>query len=213
MKIISSFKDYYDYIAHTLFCGGDKKIVYLRKELSPSSLEIRIKSDNDLPSLRISPERVSKKYLVVCGYVYPLISLKNQKTGSSEPFRLLTKNDMSLILSEESYFFNRQRFEHSFAVKSITAEEISKQIQQPVFIISHISIIKNNLKYSLCSLEKRIPSLEKIGFMKIKSPEILFQDVYSYISNVLRENPDVKPPVEVANENKITAAGFDIKKS
>jgi len=49
--------------------------------------------------------------------------------------------------------------------------------------------------------------------MKIKSPEILFQDVYSYISNVLRENPDVKPPVEVANENKITAAGFDIKKS
>jgi hypothetical protein len=38
-------------------------------------------------------------------------------------------------------------------------------------------------------------------------------EIYNFIQNVLRKNPDTIPPVEVKNENKILSAGFDLKTS
>lgn len=88
---------------------------------------------------------------------------------------------------------------------------LSKEINQPVFIIdSTESVISGKNKGCYSKINPDVPSLEKLGFTKIQAPYSLCQNIYHFISNVLRENPDVRPPVEISNENKIIAGGFNL---
>ncbi len=77
MKINSSFKDYYDFVGHSLYSGGDEKVVYVRNEIKKQD----VKSGNNtiwLPhNRRTKTHLVYFKWLVVCGRVYLLISYRN----------------------------------------------------------------------------------------------------------------------------------------
>lgn len=53
--------------------------------------------------------------------------------------------------------------------------------------------------------------LNDLGFAAIMSAEEVYQEIESYIINVLRDNPDKLPPVEVSNVDKIKQHGFDTK--
>ena len=47
----------------------------------------------------------------------------------------------------------------------------------------------------------------------IMSAEQCYQEISHFLGNVLRENPDTKPPVQVDDKHKIIGAGFDTKTS
>ncbi len=58
-----------------------------------------------------------------------------------------------------------------------------------------------------------VPILKDIGFNHVQSPEQTYQDISYYMANVLRENPDVVPPVKIADKDRIVQHGFDLKQS
>ena len=55
--------------------------------------------------------------------------------------------------------------------------------------------------------------LEDLGFASLMNAEQLYQDIATYITNVLRSNPDITPPVQVSDKDKIGQHGFDLKQS
>lgn len=211
MKIISPFKDYYDFVGHSLYSGGDEKVVYLRGKIKEQS----IKSGNDtiwIPhSRRTKTHTVYFEWLVVCGRVYLLISYRSLYFGDID-YKILSKEEYDTLL-KDSYFY-KATYEMYVGSESPASISLSKEINQPVFIIdSTESVISGKNKGCYSKINPDVPSLEKLGFSKIQDPYSLYQDIYQFISNVLRENPDVKPPVEVSNKNKIIAGGFNLKQS
>jgi hypothetical protein len=93
-------------------------------------------------------------------------------------------------------------------------DSLSKRIGQPVFVID---IDDRQKRYPLIypgssyTLNKKIPKLSEIGLYE--TPQEIYFRINEYMSNVLRENPDTSPPVEISNSGKITAHGFDLKES
>lgn len=83
MKIISPFKDYYDFVGHSLFSGGDEKVVYVRGEIKKQTIE----SGNNtiwLPHSRKTKSNIIYfKWLIVCGCSYLLISYYNLDFGET----------------------------------------------------------------------------------------------------------------------------------
>ena len=41
----------------------------------------------------------------------------------------------------------------------------------------------------------------------------MYQEISYFIGNTMNESPDIKPPVEISNKDKISKAGFDLKNS
>lgn len=79
----------------------------------------------------------------------------------------------------------------------------------PVFVIRRI-----NEAHSQCvQFVERTPVLSSLGLPAFLSAEQCYQEIAYFVGNVLRESPDMKPPVEIGNRDKIVAAGFDLKQS
>jgi len=84
------------------------------------------------------------------------------------------------------------------------AAKLCKEFMQPVLMIGA------NLGVAV---EDRIPILQNVGFASVMPAEQCYQEIAHYITNVLRDNPDIRQPVEVDDKYKIVAAGFDTKTS
>jgi hypothetical protein len=62
-------------------------------------------------------------------------------------------------------------------------------------------------------LDRRVPHLGALGVAAFVPAEQMWQEVYATCSNVLRADPDRAPPTEIANDDRVEAAGFDLKTS
>lgn len=72
----------------------------------------------------------------------------------------------------------------------------------------------NNKPIPLNQLEVNLNvRLNDLGFAAIMSAEHAYQEIESYLVNVLRDNPDKIPPVQVEDKIKIGQHGFDLKQS
>lgn len=95
--------------------------------------------------------------------------------------------------------------------------ELCKKVNQPVFVIKEINYDRSSVGsiggFTLIEVEDKIPKLKDIGFTSLVDPVKLFYDISFFMTNVLRDNPDVQPPVEVSDKDKIPQHGFDLKQS
>lgn len=143
-------------------------------------------------------------WICVCGKYYLLVQYKY------EPFQVFTKEEFptlykNLITDTNSVTRRFLDYKYSDFVDRFDSNlvEIHKQLKQPVFLVDQYRNIID-----------RVPRLGDYDyFTKNFIPEQMWQNIYSFISNVIRENPDTKPPVEISNNDKIHKAGFDIKTS
>ena len=105
MKIKSTFKDYYDHVAH-IYGGGDPKCVYVRMPFE-GKLTFQMKSTfhgafHGRFDLRWSEYRggispyLSYKILVIAGKAY-LLASKTEAGVLPTPFKLFTPENLSLI--------------------------------------------------------------------------------------------------------------------
>jgi hypothetical protein len=62
-------------------------------------------------------------------------------------------------------------------------------------------------------VDTNVPILAHIGMPALRSAEWMYQDLSYFVGNLLRESPDVKPPVEVSDKDKIVEHGFDLRQS
>lgn len=205
MLIISNFTDYYDYIPKQY--GIDKKVVYNRNIKLPKQIV-----HNRILTVLKFDQTTYIKYLIFCGQLFLLVSVDAGYT-----FTLMSISDFIKKYRNRLFFLIDQFLEYeqkSFKQKLIL---LSKQVGTPVFIINDIDYInKSNRKSNdiYYKLDINIPCLNNIsGFSQLIPPQTAYQELYYFIINVINNNPDIVPPVEVNNTQKIIQHGFDLKQS
>ena len=215
MKIISPFKDYYDRVAGK-YGGGDPRLVYKRTKLDGKNIKDRTIYNivsgtlHRLSSLNTERHRQGKSaynvdILIFCGRQYLVV--KND--GVTNILSEKKHPDLWKILSETpkgvtTVFLKSLSTDFFLGKQTQFAENVCKQYDQPVLLIvgDYDARISN-----------KIPILQNIGFASIMSAEQCYQEISHFLGNVLRENPDTKPPVQVDDKYKIIGAGFDTKTS
>lgn len=206
MKIISRFKDFYDYVEHQQG-GGDPLLPYLRDKVLPDepmwkgATEMRegtyksrsygagIWTPNDKTSDGITREF---RGLFVAGRVYRLARHYIAKSGyypNIVPEQLVK----DWHITSEVF----QNFEQG--QKSEYAHTMAKELNAPVFLCDH------NEAYGHC------PKLGPLGMVNYMSAEQVYQEIAMFISNELRRVE--QPATSVTDVQKAEAHGFDKRQS
>lgn len=197
MKIISNFKDYYDYIINKY--GVDDKIVFYRnnkKILIPSKKTQnnfffnesylindegkRAYFENDVTSEIL----IKRLFLYFCGeyYLIELVKKIDKKKNSTN----------STNISKE---FKKFGFEDYFIENNIATSLI------------YDSYMDENLNFGY-KVELN-PKLINLNFQSLFEPEQVYQNIEQYLGKIKVKDSHFY----IDNENKIKQAGFDVKTS
>jgi hypothetical protein len=218
MKIISKFKDYYDWVAQR-YGGGDPLNTWSR-------LDFLVRHYHG-ESVFDTPETTyhgvvnhswgtptdnygwNLTFCVLNGRPYPLVNYwETDRLGIThvQPKRLLREGDAFLD------FYRQTRGHHTKKEEQIQSWlnpkeshlllKVSRELQQPAFIIRGRELI-----------EGKLPRLGELGFAALFSAEQMYQNLSYFVGNYLRESADLKPPVTISDRDRILQHGFDLKKS
>ena len=218
MKIFSKFKDYYDYLAHVY--GEDPKIVYVRGKINKPVKVLKIEGTHGNYSnigsrlgrvYNLELDKYQNKWLLFCGRQFLLqrhiISHPKDPIIEWTPWALAPQK--YILKLKDIYHFKWRRdiieypddyFEGAFFNNNLS---FHKWIGKP--IVTMISY-DNYDEYS--------PVLKDIGGFVAEIPaEMAYQEISHFIMNVMNDNPDTKPPVQVNEKDRYQMHGFDLKTS
>lgn len=224
MVINSKFKDYYDYIAG-LYCGGDPRVLYLRHPIKDVSVDEKLLNKvSHLPNHYVPFANYKNiklhydfKWLVITGKYYLLLR-KNEHHQQFSCLENETYHVLSAELHQDVYeelmvkktFWGRAEevydYEYYIGRSSQKLVDLSKNIKAPVFTITVLS------RDSMI-IEERVPVLNSLGVPSIINAQQMYQNIAYFLSNVMVESADTKPPVNVSDMDLIRAKGFDLKQS
>lgn len=221
MKIQSRFRDYYDYVAHQ-YGGGDPRVLYLRDRIVPqifyggniyeSGIDVKVeglaRTLYATNSSRYSVD-IGYEWLVVCGKAYLVVGYKDSFYHQAKDYHVIDKVTDKVLLEELTcgrWGSTDKTFEDFCGLRSEIFNDISRSIKHPVYTITRWDNHSAHIK-------SRIPILQDLGFSSIVKPETLYQELAYYISNVMVESADIKPPTQVSNKDRIQQYGFDLKQS
>lgn len=239
MKIISKFEDYYDYVGK--INDTDDRVIYDRRAIAQTDVKIkgsikRTYLENILRDLKLNYKlyEYALKYLVVFDKMYMLVNTIPKKCDPikrydlNNEYKLLSrKNEEHLPLIDSITNANNRYRWHANVLFYDIEEHFCRQdpllinacgeVKHPIFVITSIehktTTWRDENITTVLKIDENIPVLKDLGFSSIMKPEILYQEIEYFISNVLRENPDIKPPVEISDKHKIPQHGFDVKQS
>ena len=214
MKIITRYKDYYDYCAN-LF-GADDRVHYKRQlTLEYSQTNYKFKMENKIPTnvWDFKSTKLVFTVLIVGNESYLLYQEYDHETSSlkeAQSFHPTTKYVPSrlmynklAILSKDEYVMRMQKyFENNW--NNTSNAELARLVGQPVFIIA-------KTRDDMITIEDHYPLLGDLDFQHVKSAEQLFQDLSMFISNELGQKKEEITPL--TDKEKITSHGMDVKKS
>lgn len=250
MKIISPFKDYYDYVAHIY--GEDEKHTYLRpqsltlpdefvEEEVPKRLEGMGKIYSAGMRYSITPPHhqesrflyhrwqefydFTKKFptsvLSFCGYAIPLVTdvekgktfvIHNKEVWKKIHLNIYTEDEIDKIFASKTWPSRSLYYPPNFETRSDQLVELSRKIKQPVFFApSYYN--SNKGRTQLFFRTTQVPNLSTIDFPKLLSPEKAYQEIDYFVGNLMNPSPDLDPPAEVSDRDKIIQHGFDLKTS
>lgn len=226
MKIISQFKDYYDYVAH-LFGGGDDKIVYNRKRIGeydqsnsfaitrplkvPFSKAISFNIPFRLKDVNAWGSFNGFTWLIVCGRPYPLVRLDGSPYGTFsrddkwEIFDEVKHADM--VVSEKSFYMSQDHYT-KVGVELPVLVELSKVVGHPVFVVDSFGGRNSDVV-----VNGECPNLGQLGLAAQYPAEQIYQDLAYFIVNKMKDSPDLAPASPVTDKEKIVQHGFDVRKS
>lgn len=207
MKIISKYKDYYDYCE---YLGIDPKCIYKRdtKVISLNKSHRKIWPVEE--SLYLDYWRIYEEggrwpveemwvgWLAFCGILYP-------------HFLIRVKEDVFITrdLNQAQIFLSRTTHRRWWKDKATRFNERVKELQEKKvpdsFFIKHNSpAILYDPKNSKLTLN---PNLQDLQFYHVKTAEQAWQELSMFLMSVLKV--DQRPMVEVEDKYRIHAHGFD----
>lgn len=230
MRIVSPFTDYYDFVAKR-FGGGDPRIVYSRQPLTQTNPKLPghptkdVKVTNfhmDCPSMyerRYCKKGIYQyycKYLVVVGKAYllrwkvPYEEGVLQYTNSVNNYSIHdTDKDNTVGL----WWFRKA---HEFGIEYPFLVDACRKVGAPVFVINKVHFGGGpyvSKEEDTLEIDGQCPLLGKVGMAAIIDPYQMYQELAVFVGNKMKESPDMKPPVELDNKQRILKAGFDLKTS
>ena len=225
MIITSTFKDYYDYVAHN-FGGGDPLVRYIRNRVTSDKHD---KDPGVMEGVKVGkPAEMPKAYdkdirfaaVIIVGKVFPVwkrpISQETAKEGSPA-YPGVDKMEEFQVCSQEYHpdMFVRAYDKYSYLGEAVRsgkgtdqvfpwALELCKQLRHPVLFVWNTGWMGNKV-------DKNIPKLAAMGFINVYPAEQIYQDIAYFVGNVINESPDIQPAGKPpqTNEEKIEAHGFD----
>ena len=233
MKIISKFKDFYDYKVTKY--GVDEKLVYTRKTyceyfqgfFRDINIDYRISEDDFNKNLKentkVTDEKNIHKILFIGeklihlffteNGVYTHLDIKN-----NEDLRKFTDFEYrkEITFKDGKKFNIYTRFKDdweyllSYDRKKLINLNIDKDdiiLNEPILLIEYIGKSKNN-RYLYTYKFTYNPYLSKLGIYI--DEDFIWQSLVEFLSNK-RSEKEITP--EVSNENKILSKGFDLKTS
>ena len=236
MKIISKFKDFYDYKVAKY--GVDEKLVYTRKtyceyfqvligNISNINIDYRISEDDFNKNLKDDINPIDEKNIHKILFIgEKLIHLFFTENGVYTHFDIKNENDLRKLndfqYKKEITFKNEKKFSIfskfgsdwdyllSFNRKKLITSDIDKDdiiLNEPMLLIELIGKSKSS-RYLYIYKFTYNPVLSKLGVYI--DEDFIWQSLVEFLSNK-RSEKEISP--EVSNENKILSKGFDLKTS
>ena len=233
MKIISKFKDFYDY--KVVKYGVDEKLVYTRKTyceyfqgfFRDINIDYRISEDDFNKNLKDDIKPIDEKNIHKILFIgEKLIHLFSTENGIYTHFDIKNENDLRKLndfqYKKEVTFKNEKKFSIfskfgsdwdyllSYNRKKLITSDIDKDdiiLNEPMLLIELIGTSKSS-RYLYTYKFTYNPNLSKIGVYI--DEDFIWQSLVEFLSNK-RSEKEISP--EVSNENKILSKGFDLKTS
>lgn len=212
MKIISKFKDYYDYISHLY--GVDNKIVYERNlyiNFSTPKDNIHVTGkDVDIVNLHFNSGECSYDYryfwLIICGRRFLLYGSCNTTKwkifdNTDDKFAKLLPISKSRNIYFGNRFYTPEYFMGEFSQKNL---DFNIKLKCPIVMCGKYY---RNGPVPTFTESPILGDVE--GFVKMYPAEQIYQDIYYFMANQINGSPDLNPPVDVSDKYKIEYHGFD----
>ena len=236
MRIISRFKDYYDYIAHQ-YGGGDPKVVYVRDEdITPISRPtVKLQTEVSPPRMICPPVYWNGPPVKILTNVYPPPIPYSRTLELPTKMIIIAGKVFSLVGERQSYETIPHKFlgkiykypiewnllvemptpkQHWFNKKSVgygehhpEIEDLCVKLKAPVFEVSKVTWCKDGWKNYY--LEHKVPKLSDYGFPRVYPAEQIYQDIALHLGKQI----SVDVPVALTDKERIVQAGFDLKQS
>ena len=224
MRIFSPFKDYYDFVAH-LYGGGDPRVVYARKRLSEEQTSVKLPpvprdKGFDIIYEGVDDENVPTQdwaHLIVAGKMYLLTrpSVLNRQGERDYLYKVKSPEEAEDTIDQSlrRHRWGRARLAMKyhpdrFGTYQPFLVDFCRLVGAPVFIVR-----QENWKRRHLTIYDSIPNLGDLGMASLVPAEQMYQEIAYFMGNTINPSPDIKPPVEVSNNNKILSAGFDLRTS
>ena len=233
MKIISKFKDFYDY--KVVKYGVDEKLVYTRKTyceyfqgfFRDINIDYRISEDDFNKNLKDDTKPIDEKNIHKILFIgEKLIHLFSTENGIYTHFDIKNENDLRKLndfqYKKEITFKDGKKFNIfskfgsdwdyllSFNRKKLITSDIDKDdiiLNEPMLLIELIGTSKSS-RYLYIYKFTYNPNLSQMGVYI--DADFVWQSLVEFLSNK-RSEKEISP--EVSNENKILSKGFDLKTS
>jgi hypothetical protein len=222
MVIKSSFKDYYDWIGNR-YGGGDPRVVYVRGRLMPMpkagkpDLPLEVETDSMppvAPNYRYSwfyggrPDDKRWAYLAVAGKLYLISRPTTDLTDDVSGFTLEPLEEPEEDQKKPHWrSWRPQNIE--FGKELPWLVKLSQDVGHPVFVILGAEYSSRS-RTGKVVIAPQCPILSEIGLAALVSAEQMYQDLAYFVGNLMHRSPDIQPPVELSNRQKIVKAGFDL---
>lgn len=215
MKIISKYKDYYDFVGYHY--GQDEKIVYNRKELG-NLIGVTECSNSTyhkyIPNIRHDTNYYS--WILICGRSYLLYRQApqsiNQIGGMCEEWRIVPPESplMNMIIESKQWISSIGYTDKEYYFGGLTEAgiDVCREYKQPVLHIN--GRFKSN---DILCVHNAIPNLGKLGFASVLDPHWLYQEISYFMGNIINESPDMQPRYQTSDKIKLESAGFDCVES
>lgn len=212
MRIQSRFRDYYDFISHRF--GQQPDVVYVRDKIKETNVLFPTgRSSRVLPHasrMLIDGARGHIDFVVAAQRVVPLYVVRDQtfdvETNQYNPatvtYEWLGPQHKRLVKA-----FHEDSFDQLLSLRTPKRlPDLIRAVGAPVFYVT-------DQQGDYVIINERVPVLKDLGFPAHIPPEVMWQEIFSTLTDVLRKNPDKEPPVMLSNNDRIHAAGFDLKSS
>jgi hypothetical protein len=199
MKIISSFKDYYD---HALaWASDDDKVIYRRETTLLTTIpenKYGFSNHSFPPSLSVeSLEILEMRLVFFCGKCHTFMRYKDHRQKNPPPQVAYNEEIEKLFDAIKVYRYYAYDTLGLFVCLSVSELDSFYQIHYtPVFMFSKEGMTIN-------------PCLKNLQFQKVVDSYQAFQTIEQFLFGVLIA-PD-KPTLNISNEDKIIKHGFDTK--
>lgn len=214
MRILSKFTDYYDFVSKRY--GADPNVTYLRSEIKLDRVVWHRGWKDGLLRDRLKTERDGGlrggylTFVIAAKWCVPFLC--SYASCGPDPMTQLVFPQHDYLFCERMRTVKRRVADRPILPEGAVLEDLIRLVGAPVFVVREWDIAATS-ENPLLKIDARVPRLADLGFPALVPPEQMWQEVYSTLQNVIRTSPDRTPPVEVGNEYKIHAAGFDLKTS
>ena len=186
MKILSPYKDYYDFVQHQY--GQAFGPTYVR-----TVVDVNKHIDDVIPT------KLDLRYPTVM-----------RTYGDDEYFIVVIAGRCFYVAirpNDELFFpeLARNRYQAEYDPKLL---QFCKEKRQPVLLLE-----ANPYYYSAFNLHNAIPKLSDYKIPSLLSPIDAYQSIDYFMTNLINDNPDMSPRTNMSDIEKLVSHGFDVRAS